>query len=120
MTKIAKFDKATLKALRAEMEAVLDKYGTKSGLDISVGSMRFSDAEVTIKVEAKIKGAVSRSTQLVETMAKARGLVMKNKHGDVLTSYNTRAHKMPFVYKCASTGKMFKCSAESAEMRFAA
>jgi hypothetical protein len=54
MTKFAQFDKATLKALRAEMQEVMNKYAVKANLEIEVGNMRFSSAEVDIKVKAKI------------------------------------------------------------------
>ena len=34
MTKFAQFDKATLKALRAEMQEVMNKYAVKANLEI--------------------------------------------------------------------------------------
>ena len=120
MTKFAKFDKANLKALRAEMQAVLEKYGVASNLEFEVGNMRFSEAEVEIKVKAKVKGAKTRSDSMLETMAQIKGLKLKNAFGDVLVEYNSRSYKYPFVYKCGKTGKMFKCDDRGAKMRFAA
>jgi endonuclease V-like protein UPF0215 family len=120
MTKFKSFDKTNLKALRAEMQAVLEKYGVASNLEITVGNMKFSEAEVEIKVKAKVKGAKTRADSLIETMAKIKGLKLKNSAGDELVEYNTRAHKMPFVFRCAKTGKMFKCDERMAKMRFAA
>ena len=120
MTKFAKFDKANLKSLRAEMQAVLEKYGMSSNLEIEVGNMRFSEAEVEIKVKAKVKGAKTRTDSILESMAKIHGLKLKNSFGDELVQYNSRAYKMPFVYKCGKTGKMFKCDDRSAKTRFAA
>jgi len=55
MTKFEKFDRKNLVALRAEMEHVLAKYGVDSNLQFEVGSMKFSDSEVQIKVSAKVK-----------------------------------------------------------------
>lgn len=120
MTKFAKFDRATLKALRAEMQEVLEKYGVKSNLEFEIGNMKFSEAEVEIKVKAKVKGAKTRTDSLLETMAQLKGLKLQNSFGDELVSYNTRAHKMPFVFKCGKTGKMFKCDERVAKIRFAA
>ena len=120
MTKFAQFDKTTLKALRAEMQAVLEKYGVSSNIDFEVGNMKFSSAEVEIKVKAKIKGAKTRTNVILESRVKALGLKITNQFGDELVDYNTRAYKMPFVYKCAKTGKMFKCDDRMAKMRFAA
>lgn len=120
MTKFAKFDKTNLKALRAEMQAVLEKYGVKTNLDIQVGNMKFSEAEVEIKVKAKVKGAKTSAQGLIETMAKIKGLKLKNSFGDELVEYNTRAYKMPFVYRNAADGKLYKCDERAAKMRFAA
>jgi len=55
--KFASFDKNNLNALRSEMQAVLEKYGVSANLEIEVGNMRFSSAEVEIKLKAKVKGA---------------------------------------------------------------
>lgn len=120
MTKFTKFDKSNLTALRAEMNAILSKYGVDANLDISVGNMKFSESEVEIKVTAKVKGAKTFSNVILESRIAALGLKLKNKFGDELVDYNTRAYKMPFVYRCGKTGKMFKCDDRSAKMRFAA
>jgi len=118
--KFSNFDRQNLKALRAEMQAVLEKYGVASNLEIEVGNMKFSEAEVEIKIKAKVKGAKTSADGLLETMAKIKGLKLKNSAGDELVEYNTRAHKMPFVYRCGGTGKMFKCDERMAKIRFAA
>ena len=57
MTKFTAFDRKNLNALRAEMEAVLAKYGMQSNLEFTVGGMKFSQSDVEIKVSAKVKGA---------------------------------------------------------------
>ena len=62
MKNVTKFDKATLNSLRTEMQAVLNKFG--ANLEFEVGNMRFSDAEVDIKVKAKVKGAETVSSLL--------------------------------------------------------
>lgn len=116
----SKFDRTNLKALRAEMQAVLEKYGVASNLEIVVGNMSFSESEVQIKVSAKVKGAKTFSNVILESRAKALGLKMKNSAGDELVDYSTRSYKMPFVYRCGKTGKMFKCDERMAKLRFAA
>ena len=120
MTKFSKFDKATLKALRSEMDEVLSKYGVKANLDIEVGSMRFSDAEVEIKVKAKVKGAVTMTDTMLISAAKSLGITkFKNTKGDELVKYNSRSYKYPFVYKNAIDGKMYKCDERQAFRLFA-
>lgn len=120
MTKFNKFDKTNLKALREEMNALLNKYGVDANLDIHVGDMKFSEAEVTIKVTAKVKGAKTFSNVILESRAAALGLNLKNKFGDELVDYNTRCYKMPFVYLNAADGKRYKCDERTAKIRFSA
>ena len=117
-TQFAQFDKTTLKALRAEMQEVLNKYAVSANLDVSVGNMSYSDAEVTIKVGAKIKGAVTMTDRILEGEVTRYGLKMKNSAGDTITGYNTRAGKYPFQYTCGSTGKRYKCSTVQAKLKF--
>lgn len=119
MTKFAQFDKATLKALRAEMQEVMNKYAVKANLEIEVGNMRFSDAEVDIKVKAKVKGATTITDKMLEMAASRAGIKsFKNAKGDELVKYNSRSYKYPFVYKAANGG-MYKCSETKAKMLFA-
>ena len=120
MTKFAKFDRTNLKALRAEMAAVLEKYGVAANLEIAVGNMKFSEAEVEIKVTAKVIGAKTQSDNILETMIKLKGLKVKNSKGDELVGYNSRAHKMPFIYQKASDGKRYKCAEDMAKFLFVA
>ena len=120
MTKFAKFDRKNLNALRAEMQALLTKYGVDSNLEIEVGGMKFSEAEVEIKVKAKVVGAKTLTNVILESRVAALGIKMKNKFGDELVDYNTRCYKMPFVYLNAADSKRYKCDERTVKMRFAA
>ena len=118
MAKIKSFDKATLKALRAEMDAVLAKYGKKTGVEFEVGNMRFSEAEVDIKVKAKISGAKTRTDTQLELMAKMVGITkLTNKDGDRLVEFKPRSSKYPFIFERA--GRRYKCSERQAQVLFA-
>ena len=112
-----KFDKPTLKALRAEMNAVLEKYGVDSNLDIEVGNMRFSDAKVDITVTAKIKGKKTREDIMLDMEIEHLN-IMKEKNGRRLVEYRTRNHKYPFIYEEIKSGKLFKCSKAQAMTYF--
>lgn len=120
MTKFAKFDRKNLNALRDEMSALLKKYGVDTNLEFEVGNMKFSEAEVEIKVKAKVVGAKTLTNVILESRVAALGLKMKNALGDELVEYNTKAYKMPFVYINARDGKRYKTSEEGAKMRFRA
>ena len=117
MKNVTKLYEATLKALRTEMQAVLDKFG--ANLEFEVGNMRFSDAEVDIKVKAKVKGAKTQTDSHLELMAKMLGITkLTNQRGDRLVEFKSRSPKYPFVFERA--GKRYKCSEEQAKMLFAA
>lgn len=118
--KFTSFDKKNLSALRDEMNAVLQKYGVDANLEITVGNMKFSSTEVEIKVTAKVKGAKTFNDTILEGRAATLGLKLKNRNGDILVDYNTRAHKMPFVYIDGSDGKRYKCGEMTAKVLFAA
>lgn len=120
MTKFSKFDKSNLNALRAEMQAVLEKYGVDANVNFEVGNMRFSEAEVEIKVKATVKGAQTMSDSILLSRVQALGLKIRNGFGDTLVEYNTRSWKMPFVYVDGRDGKRYKCDERTAKIRFAA
>ena len=117
MTQFNAFDRNNLKALRAEMEAVLQKYGVGANLEFTVGAMKFSQSDVEIKVTAKVQGAKTFNDVVLESRVKALGLVME-KNGARLVRYDTKRHKFPFIYE--KGGKMFKTSEDSARLMFAA
>ena len=118
MKNVTKFDKATLKALRTEMQAVLDKFG--ANIQFEVGNMRFSDAEVDIKVKATIKGATTRADIVLLSIMNAYKLKQTASNGDTLVQYNSRSYKYPFVFRKADDGKLYKLDERSAKIRFAA
>jgi hypothetical protein len=118
-TQFKNFDRKNLKSLRQEMGALLASYGVSSNLDIEVGNMSFSDAEVNIKVSAKVKGAVTMTDRILQMEVDRLGLSMKNRDGDELIEYKTRSPKYAFVFRCGKTGKMFKTDERAAIRRFA-
>lgn len=119
-TRYERFDRKTLKNLRVEMQALLEKYGVSANVDFKIGNMRFTENEVEIKVNAKINGAKTLSNVILETRVAALGVKMENKLGDRLVDYKTRSYKYPFVYVSGADGKRYKASTESVRMRFAA
>jgi hypothetical protein len=120
MTKFTSFDKKNLNDLRTEMNELLQKYGISANLEIEMGKMVFSSSEVEIKVTAKVKGAKTFEDEILDRRVASLGLKMKNKYGDELVEYKTRNWKMPYVYKCAADGKLYKCDENMAKLRFAA
>ena len=119
MTKtIAKFDQPTLRNLRVEMQALLEAYGVETNLEITVGNMSFSEVEVNIKVQAKVKGAETLTDRILQMEVDRLGLRMVNVAGERLVEYKTRASKYSFVYK--SRGKLYKTDERGIVARFKA
>jgi hypothetical protein len=114
---ISKFDRTSLNTLRSDLQAVLDAYAANHGLEFDIGGIRFSEAEATIKVVSKIKGAVTRTDLNLQRMMEAYGLVME-KNGRKLVRYDVRKPKYPFIYE--ENGKQFKTTADRAKYLFAA
>lgn len=115
---IAKFDKTTLQSIRRELNAVLAKYGNESGIELSLGNIKFTEAEFEGKLNAKIVGAKTRSDSLLESVVKSQGLCINGIGGKVLVEYKPRNYKYPYVYEL--NGKRYKCSAVNANIYFKA
>lgn len=112
------FDRQNVDQLRAELSAVLERYGVDANLEFKLGSIRYSTNEVEVKLTAKICGAKSFATTMVEQKAARLGLQMVNFRGDRLVEYNSRAYKMPYIYIDGRTGERFKCTETVAIAKF--
>ena len=111
------FDRATLATNRAELNAVLAKYGNEAGLQFELGSMKFSDQSFEVKMSCKIQGGQSLKDKALVQMMEMFNLQENGVGGRILKSYNSRQYKYPFIYE--QGGKMFKCSQEQAVRYFA-
>ena len=110
---IAKFDRATLQNIRRELNAVLEKYASANGMEMSLGHIKFYDNDFEAKLNAKIVGAKTMKDTILESVMASHGM---GTNGRRLVGYNPRFYKYPFLYE--QGGKRFKCSAESAAKYF--
>lgn len=110
--------RSQLKVLRDEMQKALDTAGIKN-FEFEIGNMRYTDVEVTIKVQAKIKGVKGRADVALERAMKQHGLQETNSRGDKLVTFNSAARKYPFVY-ATRQGKRYKTDLFGAKARFTA
>jgi sporulation-control protein spo0M len=121
---ILSFDKATCRALRADLQKVLDAYAAKQGITLTVGNMSFTPEAVSIKMEAKIVGGKGIREQKIDSALQLQamydGLSLDVCSGKQLVGYNSRAYKMPYIYLQINTGKRFKTSRNQAKMYFTA
>jgi hypothetical protein len=122
MNQFIAFDKNACRRLRDEMQAVLNKYAAETGIEITVGGMKFTSENVTIKVEAKKPGAKSQRDQRLDSAlalnAHMDKLSLDEIRGKRLVGYNSRAYKMPYIYLEVATGKRYKCSLATARVYF--
>lgn len=118
MAKITKFDKSNLATVRADINALLAAYSKKSGIELNIGNISFSEGEFTTKLNAKLPNVKTIDDVILESRVKALGLKTTSKCGKKLVGYNTRAKAYPFVFE--NNGKKYKCSTEQAKFYFSA
>jgi len=113
-----RFDKSSLAAVRAELNAVLAKYGMEQNLEFALGNIRFTEGSFNTTLTCNIKGAVTREDQILNSVLKAHKLGRQSADGlRKLVGYNSRAKAYPFIYEFG--GKRFKCSIIAARQYFA-
>ena len=117
MTKFTGFNKITASALRAELNAVLAKYGADANLEFNIGTIRFGLNDAKMQIETKVKGAVSREDRVVSNLIASYNLKEVGRNGERLVGYNSRAYAYPVIY--SRGGKRYKTSLENAKLIFA-
>jgi hypothetical protein len=119
---ISTFDRATCQRLRTDLQKVLDAYATKQGITLTVGNMSFTSEAVSIKMEAKVAGGKGLREQKLDSSLKLQAsmdrLSLDVIKGKQLVGYNSRAHKMPYIYLEVATGKRFKTTRSMAKVYF--
>ena len=119
---ITEFDKKNLGQLRSELQAVLNKYASEQGITLQLGNIRFTPESFSAKIEATVKGGKNFKTMKMDQDLLANAQIDKLSldvcNGKQLVGYNSRAYKMPYIYKDLKTGKRFKTTRTSAKIYF--
>lgn len=104
MTKITKFDKPVLKALRADIDAALAAVGARHGIALKAGNASFTGDNATFKLECSLlnSAGVAESKTTVALKECYPELVDKQvtlSRGSVgfIVGYNPRAQQYPFL-----------------------
>ena len=108
--------RARLRTLQQEMQTALEKAGI-TDFEFEVGNMRFTTSEVTVKVEAKLKGVESTSDKMFKMMVEKYGLSLIGRKGETLTGYKSSRPKYPFSYTTVR-GAKYKATVEQAQAIF--
>jgi hypothetical protein len=106
MKPIEQLNKITCQKLRAELNAVLAKYGSEANLSFEIGTIRFSASDARMQLTAKVKGVKTSTDRALEQQMKIHGLQEVAPSGARLTAYNSRRYKYPFSY--TENGKNYK------------
>ena len=120
---ITNFDRTNLKQLRKDMDAAIAAVAKQHGIDMQIGTIRFSGDKATMKIEANtVVTTASVSTGEVvtrmERVAADFGIrSVTNAKGDKLIDYKASRPKYPFVYESAG-GVRWKATVEQAIARF--
>ena len=102
------FNKVTCQNLRRDLGTILAKYGTTTGIEFNVGSMRFLPNETSIKITARIAGTPKKEEKALEHWIVRFGLKEVNFQGFKLVEYQERRYKFPFIYINSIDGKKYK------------
>ena len=113
MKKIKEFNKATLKEFRTELDALLEKFEKKSGVELKAAGIKYGSNTITVGVEGKITGTLSKEAQALELFTKFKeGDIIKiDQLGEVkLVGFKSKNRKYPFIVEAINTGKRYKLS----------
>ncbi len=106
MSKITKFDKPTLRALRADIDAALAAVGAKHGISLSAGNARFDANTVTFKLNCVLLNSDGKAEtrEMLDLKALYPQLVNKRvsigpRTNGTIVGFNARAQKYPFLLK---------------------
>lgn len=116
------FNRSAAIRLRDEMQALLNKYGQEANVEFVFNGARFTPENVTLKIEAKIKGSATLREQkrnsALAPIVKQMNLTTEVVNGRQLVGYDSRKYKYPFIYRDVKTEKMYKCNLASAKLYF--
>lgn len=120
MKNIKEFDQANLKALRTELDVVLAKFKKKSGVEFTLGKIKYSSNTVTLTVEGKIVGTQSSEAKMLEvfTKFKENDIIRLAALGECkVVGFKSKNKKYPYIVETLHTAKRYKLSESQIDAR---
>lgn len=120
MSKLARFDRTACKVLRDEIDLALGAVAEKYGISIQAGNAKFSDNNITFKLELATKSddgnVMTKEAEDFKRYAIMLGLRPEilftefefNNKRFQLIGYKPKSPKYPFLAKCTYTGQTYK------------
>ncbi len=112
--------KKFLDEARKVIQDKLNEVGTELGLTIELGGISYTDTDFTIKIKARLEGALSQEGRDYEVYKILKGLpdlgtefITDKGHTMIITGYRTRAKKRPVLLKEVSTDKVYAMDVKS-------
>lgn len=113
--------------LRKELEIALAAVAAKTGVDFTIGIIRFDATTTRCKIEGVVRGATGATAPVTpkEIGLKRYAFLLGNKFNEddiyrvpslgriKVVGYNPKAHKYPFIVQVVGTGKRYKYTVAS-------
>lgn len=121
MKKTTKLDRATIRLINADVDQALQAVAKKYGVNLSLGSTRFSQQEMTTKVTFQLAGEKGESLADLNSVDLFLGPGTFGKvislHGKLLRidGFNRRGKSTPVLATCLGDGKRYRLSRETAK-----
>lgn len=125
-TKVQEIDRNFVRSMRPDIQEALSVMANTLGMKVTVQDARFTDSNVTFKVEFAVQrdqGYETKAARNFRIHAPSLGMspddlgatVKVGKHYYVLEGYNPRATKYPFLTKRLGTDKHFSLNRSQVE-----
>lgn len=118
--KIARFTRGHCATMRDEINEALKQIGEKYGISLKTGDARYSDSNITFKLELSLVNqngqVITRDAENLKTYAPLLGLgsdpygkqFVSNGKVFKLVGYKPQSPKYPFIAQCIQSGQQFK------------
>ena len=133
---IIKIDKKACSLIREELNSLIEMELAMMGLEGGLGNARYSDSNVTFKLEVRLKGELSqrdkdhvnglwyfaevKSLDFGATPEEIRdSIYLVNDEKFKLVGYNTRAKKRPLIMERVADGQKYQVPETALEKHYA-
>jgi len=114
------FTKPNLKALTPSLEAALKDFAKQHGLEVELNGGKFDAGSFTPRVSFKKADIAKASDDAnLESWMKISSLTKKESSKYVLTGYNSKAQRYPWIARSKVDGKSYKLDDDTARRHFA-
>ena len=113
--KIDKFDTKNLDIVRAKIQTALDNIDLE-GVDFTLGSIRYSDSQMTVKITTKTLLAKLNESVALQDALLANGINETEGNGYTIVDYHPRKRKYPFIVE-GPQGGSWKMNARQVKHR---